>query len=118
MAHRLALGWLLLALLLGPALGRMHQIVHGLGGGARPAPAHGADSQGLQALQALQALFAGHGSADCQVLDQHTVGGTAPVPLLALAHAPPHAAPVHFSAALPVARRPTPFQARAPPGSR
>ncbi|WP_313075218.1 hypothetical protein [Melaminivora sp.] len=116
--RRFALGWLLLALVLAPALGRVHQIVHGLGTTSAELAANaGAHSPASRALDMLHALFAGHGSADCQVLDQQTLGGPTPAPLLALAHAAPQATPAASLAAAPVARRTAPFQARAPPGS-
>jgi len=117
-ARRCALGWLLLALVLAPALGRMHQIVHGLGTGGAQATAHtSAHGSAGRALDTLHALFAGHGSADCQVLDQQTLGGPAPAPLLALAHAAPQPAPAAPLAAAPAPRRAAPFQARAPPNA-
>lgn len=113
-----ALGWLLLALVLAPALGRVHQIVHGLGtGGAQRGVLHAGAPGCSQTLDTLHALFAGHGSADCQVLDQLTLGGPAPAPLLALAQTAPQPAPAFAFAAAPLPRRAAPFQARAPPGS-
>ncbi len=113
---RRPLAWglaLLLALVLGPALGRVHQIVHGPGGGSQAA-AHGGATR--QALDTLHMLFAGHGHADCQVLDQQsTLGGAWQVPALPPAQAAPQAAPAVAAAAPPATRRPAPFHARAPP---
>ena len=53
--RRLALAWLLLALVLAPTLGRMHQVLHLPGGAAPQAHAHGAARQAF-----LQAFFATH----------------------------------------------------------
>lgn len=121
--HRLALAWLLLALVLAPTLGRMHQVLHAPGGVAHAlAPGHahgGAESPGAgqHALDALHALFAGHGAADCQVLDQQTLVGAALGQAPALPQAQPQPPPVGAPAAAPGTRRATPFHARAPPQS-
>lgn len=114
--RRLALAWLLLGLVLAPALGRMHQVLHGPGSGAPPAHVHGHDeAKAPHALDVLHALFAGHGSADCQVLDQQTLVGA----VLAHAQAPVQTQPqpplASAPAAAPGTRRPAPFHARAPP---
>jgi len=78
-AVRRLLGWVILALLLAPTLGRIHQVVH-------PAAWHGAgDHAHVHAVQALPgqgasshvtpghwllALFSGHSHSDCQLHDQ------------------------------------------------
>lgn len=104
--RRLAALWLLLALAVVPLLGRMHQVVHG------PASVHAA---GQPVRDTLHALFAGHGHADCQVLDQQTLGGPWSACMLPLAQALPQQAPAWAPAAAPALRRLAPFQARAPP---
>ena len=97
------LAWLVLALVLVPALGRLHQIAHAaaldrvhaghaLAGAAPPAaPWQRADAQGAaDAPQALQQLLGSHTPADCLVLDQLALGDAAHATPLAL---PPVAAP-------------------------
>jgi len=62
LARRLALAWLVLALVLAPALGQMHRVLHlpvALGLAQPAGHDHG-----------LGALFGGHSPADCQLLDQ------------------------------------------------
>jgi hypothetical protein len=68
--RHLALAWLLLALVLAPTLGRMHQIVHGVPAFAAGHAHAAGEGTAHQALDTLHALFAGHSSADCQVLDR------------------------------------------------
>ncbi|MHA7602333.1 hypothetical protein ACX12L_20590 [Alicycliphilus sp. T452] len=109
--RRLALAWLLLALVLAPTLGRMHQVLHLPGGAAPQAHAHGAG----QALDALHALFAGHGNADCQVLDQQTLVGAALGQAPALLQAAPQLPPACVPAPAPGTGGAAPFHARAPP---
>ncbi|RKJ94121.1 hypothetical protein [Alicycliphilus denitrificans] len=110
--RRLALAWLLLALVLAPTLGRMHQVLHLPGGAAPQAHAHGAERQ---AFDALHALFAGHGNADCQVLDQQTLVGAALGQAPALLQAQPQLPPVGAPAPAPGTGGAAPFHARAPP---
>lgn len=126
--RRLALAWLLLALVLAPTLGRMHQVLHlpaGLSqaqaqahshahGPAGGAVAHGAHD-GHHALGALHALFAGHSPVDCQTLDQQTLVGMVLGQLPALLPRPPQALPASAAAQAPGMRRVVPFHARAPP---
>ena len=69
--RRLALGWLAWALVFAPALGLVHQVVHG------DLPAVGLHAQEREGGGALAALFAGHHAGDCRMLDQHTHGGPA-----------------------------------------
>jgi len=130
--QRIAVWWLALALLLAPLLGRMHQVVHGLGGGpsavahlAAPGASHfDRDANASVTLQAraagqgsdaLHALFAGHHGADCQLLDQLLLGGAL---LAALVLPTVHGAaqaplPEHASQA--GTRQRSAFLARAPP---
>jgi len=112
---RLALAWLLLALVLAPALGRMHQVLHlpGAAGSVQAqAHQHGA---GGRVLDTLHALFAGHGDAGCQVLDQQTLVGAALGQAQAPVQAQPQLPPAATPAAAPGQRRASPFHARAPP---
>ncbi|MDF1485714.1 hypothetical protein PY257_11080 [Ramlibacter sp. H39-3-26] len=102
---------LLLALCLAPALGQMHEVLHGPHAhGAHAGEAHD-DAHGWAAL------FAGHGTAaDCHLFDQLSHGGgAAPVlaqalPLLPAVQA--FAAPATGRLAVALAAA---FQARAPP---
>ncbi|MBS0508368.1 MAG: hypothetical protein JSR53_13395 [Proteobacteria bacterium] len=117
----LGLAWLLLALLLAPMLGRMHQVLHAptigqtVQGDAHPRAQDDPGSAGQQALDMLHALFAGHSSADCQVLDQHTQLGAG---FSAFALAPvtvSQAVPLGAPLCAPDTRRAAAFHARAPP---
>ena len=107
LARRLALAWLVLALVLAPALGQMHRVLHlpvALGLAQPAGHDHG-----------LGALFGGHSPADCQLLDQLHHGGAA-VAESSLPLAPPDGQQVASPAAQPLrAAPPLPFQARAPP---
>ncbi|GAA3992151.1 hypothetical protein GCM10022279_14190 [Comamonas faecalis] len=114
--RRLALGWLLLALLLSPVLGRMHQVLHGMG--SAPTGLVDVAGQGGVANHApglLHTLFAGHSHGDCQVLDQQTLGGALLAQALPLVQAAPRAMPEGVPAAAPATRRLASFHARAPP---
>lgn len=118
MRARLALWWLAACLVLGPALGRMHQVLHGpLAMRAAAALQHvpGQEAQPGHGHSGMQALFHGHASADCELLDQLLFGGALLPPALlvaALAAAP-------LAAIAPPsgidARRQRSFLARAPP---
>ena len=112
--QRLALAWLLLALVLAPVLGRMHQVLHLPGAGNVQALAH-QHGAGQQALDTLHALFAGHGDAGCQVLDQQTLVGAALGQAPALVPALPQLPLAGTFAAAPRLRSAAPFHARAPP---
>ncbi len=106
-ALRLGAWWLVLALALAPALGRVHRVLHlpsALGVSAATVHAHG-----------LGALFAGHGPADCQLLDQLTQGGAPAAEWPALAAAATPACPPAQSVQALLPRAALPFQARAPP---
>lgn len=105
--HCLGLWWLVLALVLAPALGRIHLVVHlpvELGVQSATAQEHG-----------LGALFAGHSSADCRLFDQLTHGGSPATEWPALALAPVPACPPAPAAQPLLPRAALPFQARAPP---
>lgn len=112
---RLALWWLVLALVLAPTLGRMHQVVHAPALGGAVAHTHAAAEPAGDAVDAPHALFSGHAGSDCQLLDQQLLGGAPLTLALALPPALPDAAPV-AQASLPAgARWLSPFQARGPP---
>ncbi len=107
LARRLGALWLVLALALAPALGRMHRVLHlpaALGVSAAAAHSHG-----------LGALFAGHSPADCQLLDQLAQGGAPVAEWPALAAAPTPACPPAPAAQPLLPRAALPFHARAPP---
>lgn len=107
--RRLALGWLVCALVLTPVLGLVHQVVHGdrtVAGLNIPEDGNGSF---------LAALFAGHHASDCHLLDQHTHAGPVvftatldlPTPPCALLRPQSvHAAPTRWFSF---------FEARAPP---
>lgn len=113
--QRLAMAWLLLALVLAPALGRMHQVLHLPGTGSTQTLAHHQHGAGGQVFDALHALFAGHGDAGCQVLDQQTLVGAALGQAPTLAQAQPQLQPAGTPAAAPGQRKVSPFHARGPP---
>ncbi|MDA8456891.1 hypothetical protein M4R22_19200 [Acidovorax sp. GBBC 3334] len=123
--------WLALTLALAPALGRMHQVVHGAAAGpagvAAAAMAQAAHAPGSHAGHAghvhhapgggLEALFAGHAGSDCNLLDQ-SLFGAALLPALLPAAAPAATpAPVGRPETGIGARPQRTFLARAPPGS-
>ncbi|AVS76405.1 hypothetical protein SAMN04489708_1076 [Paracidovorax cattleyae] len=117
--------WLAVALVLAPALGRVHQVVHGpvaamalqgagaaVAGGARLAPlSHGHDA-GL-----LEALFSHHADSDCHLLDQSLFGAVLLPALLPAAMPAEAPAPDGLPAPGVGARPQRAFLARAPPHS-
>ncbi|MGD9774774.1 hypothetical protein [Diaphorobacter sp.] len=118
--RRLALAWLLLALALAPTLGRMHQVLHLPGGQWQAnAWAHGLEEHGAgvghHVLDTLHALFASHGTADCQTLDQQTLVGVAPGHAHALGLQPLRTLFFKALARAPFMREAASFHARAPP---
>lgn len=75
-------GWLAWALVLAPALGRMHEVLHAPLGSAAQAQAshhHSAD-------HGISAWFAGHDDVDCLVLDQLVHGLDSQPPAWTLGH--------------------------------
>ncbi len=116
------MGWLVLALVLSPALGLVHQVVHGPG-----LPLHGiqhADADAVyaqpaarQALDVIHALFAGHSKAECVLLDQIALGHALVAKALPLLQALPVAAPVAEAAIEHFGQHASPFQARGPPSA-
>ena len=111
--------WLLaLCLVLSPALGRVHQVVHGGPWGAAVPAAAQAANHGHSHRSVLEALFHGHAGSDCNLLDQLLFGmALLPVPVLAVlpgADPAPHTPPATGIGARPQRA----FLARAPPGLR
>lgn len=118
-ARRVLWQLLLCSLVLAPALGQMHRVLHGSG----PAPLQRAGPQGSNAgeppASAWAALFSGHHASDCQLLDAlGAADGPASACLALASHPLPSAQPLAGTPAPRVARRAAPFQARAPPHER
>jgi hypothetical protein len=101
--------WLVLALVVAPALGRMHEVLHAPGLPQIHAAAGQIHSHGIDDL------FGEHSALECLVLDQLSHGHDGPAIYLHLWQAAPHSLPVwsagpeHLPTALAL------FQARAPP---
>ena len=111
---RLALAWLLLALVAVPTVGRLHQVAHA-GALEQARAGHAAASDSHAGL--LQQLMGSHTPVDCLLLDQLALGDAAPAAALALpALAPPQAPPAP-RAGYALARQAAPFQARGPPAA-
>ncbi|WCM91151.1 hypothetical protein M5C99_11990 [Acidovorax sp. NCPPB 2350] len=108
--------WLAMALVLAPALGRVHQVVHGpTAGAAQAVDRAGGHGGHAHPAGVLEALFTGHAGSDCHLLDQSLFGDALPpAPLPAPA---PGAVPVPPSLpATGIGARPSrTFLARAPP---
>ena len=123
--------WLLLALVLVPALGRLHQVVHApaLPNHALTAPAPLAMATASQAGAPtaaaghvaahahglLDALLAPHAPVDCLLLDQLALGDALHSASLALPAAVPAQAPPSLHAGHHATQHAAPFQARGPP---
>ena len=112
-AQRVLWHWLLLALVLAPALGQMHRVLHGDGHASLQVA--GAQSASLPSAHAWAALFSGHHASDCQLLDALGMADGPDGAALALAHPLPFAQPLVSTPAPVGAQRVAPFQARAPP---
>lgn len=116
-ARRLALVWLLLALVVVPTLGRLHQVAHG---GAldqmhagQQAPAAAEQGHGPWP----SSFLAHHAPADCLLLDQLALGDALHSATLALPDAvPPQALPPHSAGRAGVSHIAL-FQARGPPAA-
>lgn len=129
--QRSAFWWLALALalVLAPALGRMHQVFHaplsvGTASASHTATAtRHADVSPLalqrtgQRVDVPHGLFGSHAGADCLLLDQQLLGGVLLATALAapLVHAPPITPPAPPTTARLGARRLWASLARAPP---
>ncbi|WP_415797104.1 hypothetical protein [Comamonas aquatilis] len=82
---------LALALVLGPALGQMHRVVHeaanstasSVGNAYGSAAVFATDSHVASGYGWIHDLFAGHGPAECQLLDEHNHGYAGPPALQA-----------------------------------
>ena len=100
--------WLALALVVAPALGRMHEVLHAPG--LPQAHVH-------QSLHDAHDLFGQHSELECLVFDQLGHGCDYQPAALQVPQALPHTAPVwsHDPAALPAAF--AVFEARAPPSA-
>ncbi|MEX8194162.1 hypothetical protein [Comamonas guangdongensis] len=128
---RWLLGLLVWAMVLGPTLGQMHRAVHAAAASqASVAVQHGVTHAGFATQAAdgadcadgcasnswVHALFAGHGPAACQLLDQASHGYAGPPAMLAFVGvAPESALPRPFVAAPRAVALAAPFDARAPP---
>lgn len=120
--RRVAVWALLLALVLAPALGRWHQVLH-----ATPAPAvvalhdDGVAGGSVQATPAayapslLAALFSGHAPIDCLLLDQLALDIALPCSAPVLPEAAPAVAPSAPAPERMAVRHVALFQARGPP---
>nr|WP_236597839.1 hypothetical protein [Comamonas testosteroni] len=133
---RWLMGLLALAMVLGPTLGQMHRAVHlGSSPGGKIYAAHSHAAPALSAASAevagdcqadrsncasdlswVHALFAGHGPAECQLLDQANHGYAGPVAVLAFSAPPPDSfIPRPFAPAPRSVFIAAPLAARAPP---
>lgn len=125
LSARAALVWLLLALVIAPTVGRLHEVAHGgpidrmhAGHTAQAAVSHGGTAGAQAAHPAsglLQALWGDHAAPDCLLLDQLALGDalhSAPLVLPALAPVP---APLACRTDSVLLRWFTPQQARGPP---
>lgn len=115
--------WLMLALLLAPALGRLHQVVHA-DALDRIHAGYGAQTETLRPAQhaspdtghgLFHGLLPSHTATDCQLLDQLALGHAVPTACVVLhQQAPVQTVPSHHAdatGAWPVVRP----QARGPP---
>ena len=130
---RWLMGLLALAMVLGPTLGQMHRAVHAVNNTvpAKSYVAHShvqptspavagdcqSDNSGCAPDQGwVHALFAGHGPAECQLLDQVNHGYAGPVAIKAFsAPAPDSFIPRPFAPAPRAIFIAAPLAARAPP---
>ena len=122
------LWWLVLAMLLAPALGRIHQVLHppAWQGTATPGLVH-AHSQAGAAVQDgarqgdgypwLLALFVGHSHSDCQLHDQLNAWASPPMLAQALPAALLQEPPRHVEGRTASAGSAAFFDPRAPPAA-
>ncbi|WP_236748812.1 hypothetical protein [Acidovorax carolinensis] len=114
--RRAAVWGLLLALVLAPALGRWHQVLH-----ATPPSAvvalhdDGGARVSAHAPRLLAALFSGHAPIDCLLLDQLALGTALPCSAPVLPAAAPAVAPSAPAPERLAVRHVALFQARGPP---
>lgn len=126
---RQLLWWLVLAMLLAPALGRVHQILHppawqgvpAVGHAHSHAPAGAAVQAGGGASEApgpwLLALFAGHSHSDCQLHDQLNAWANPPAIAQPLPAAFAQEPPRHVARQTASAGSAAFFDPRAPPAA-
>ncbi|MCD2511871.1 hypothetical protein [Comamonas endophytica] len=121
---RLLLCWLALAMLLAPALGRIHQVVHpakwqgaGMHVHAVAAAAIQADPGRDLAGHWLLALFSGHGHSDCQLHDQLNAWAGPPSAGAPLPQGLPRELPCHVEGRTASAGSAAFFDPRAPPAA-
>lgn len=110
--------WLALAVVLAPALGRMHEVLHApLSLTAHPALQATAHAPESAHAHGVATWFGEHTQAQCLVLDQLGHGAASPAPLVLASQSLPAHPPAWTSTAhlLPAPR--TVFLARAPPAS-
>lgn len=114
--------WLLLALVLAPALGLVHGVLHGSAGHAPIPHSHATSgmednkqsaSQGVEGL--VEQLLPAHESADCRLYDQQAHGDTAPGMLMLVLPYVPIGFIVRDQAGQGMARFVALFDARGPP---
>lgn len=99
--------WLALALVVAPALGRMHEVLHAPGLPTAHADAgHGAAHD----------LFGEHLALECLVFDQLGHGNDHVPAAVQMAHTAPQATPLWHPDPAAVSAAPAVFEARAPPG--
>lgn len=120
------LWWLVLAMLLAPALGRIHQVLHPPAWQGQPtlghvhaqpgAALHAGARQGESAAWLL-ALFVGHSHSDCQLHDQLNAWASPPVPAQALPAALLQEPPRHVEGRTASAGSAAFFDPRAPPAA-
>ncbi|MEG0317881.1 MAG: hypothetical protein RSB86_17915 [Comamonas sp.] len=100
--------WLAMALVLAPALGRMHEVLH--------APQLTQQSQAAaEHVHGVAAWFAGHDALACLVIDQLGHGASATPPAVAVIHPQPAQPPEWMSEAHLLPSPIRIFLARAPP---
>ncbi|WP_284336473.1 hypothetical protein [Comamonas sp. NoAH] len=99
--------WLAMALVLAPALGRMHEVLH--------APALQTQLNSAHSHTGLAAWFDGHDAQTCLVFDQLGHGAANTLPSTPIPHALPTQPPVWMCEACLLPAAPRLFLARAPP---
>ena len=102
--------WLVWALVVAPALGRMHEVLHA------PALPHAhVASTHSHADKHVHDAFGAHSQLECLVFDQLGHGSNHTPAIALIAYALPNAVPVWISDATALPQAPAAFEARAPP---
>lgn len=115
---RALLWWLVLAMLLAPALGRIHQVLHPPAWNQtqwQPGVAVQGDAGAGRAVPWLLALFSGHGHGDCQLHDQLNAWASPPAAGPSLPAALPQQPPRQVEGRTASAGSAAFFDPRAPP---